>query len=311
MTIKDDEDIAIEGASSERTTNRPFPDPFYDATNGNLMKEPVVGPDGESHEKSTLTDTDRVTYYPNRALQDIIEQEVALRSTTWVGSVRRLDNAMQKGWGRLVSKSAFGTGDFRPLPESFYCPITCDLITDPVVSKEGITYERGAIENWIRVNGKSPMTRNLLAASDLRENNAIYELIQLEKGRTLDSIHPSIRRWKESGTATTRPDQPLPSAPAAEPEIAIVSGTPVEPSGPTTENELYPINQAEIDERRRRMRRQNTQTVYVVICFSLVVMFLFFPYYFGVFLFFAMVACPFICCCWLCAAAAEDGPRNP
>lgn len=75
--------------------------------------------------------------------------------------------------------------------------------------------------NWIRANGKSPITRAPITVDELRENNALYELIQKEKGRNAESVHPSIRRWRESGNPTSRrplkmannPSHPLPSAP--------------------------------------------------------------------------------------------------
>lgn len=34
------------------------------------------------------------------------------------------------------------------LSESFYCPITASLMYDPVVDREGNSYERFAIEQW-------------------------------------------------------------------------------------------------------------------------------------------------------------------
>ena len=34
------------------------------------------------------------------------------------------------------------------IPDAFLCPITLELMTDPVVALDGHTYERSAIEDW-------------------------------------------------------------------------------------------------------------------------------------------------------------------
>lgn len=166
MKSQDDPEIVVAeagndaGAPASERSSRRFPDPFYDPTTFALMKDPVVDVNGDSHEKSTLpaASLNTTEYYPNRALSDIIHEEKALKSKSWQGSVRRFERAMSSRWGRLVEQSAFGSEEYRPLPDSFYCPILCELMTDPVITKEGITYEREAIEHWIEHNGKSPMT---------------------------------------------------------------------------------------------------------------------------------------------------------
>lgn len=284
MTIQDEEQQEVEiEAESGSNEKRKFPDAFYDAKTGEIMTDPVVNPEGDSVDKSTInTDGSSETYYPNRALKAIIQSEVELAAKTWEGSVRRLDHAMQSGWGKLLEKSAFGI-EYRPLPDSFYCPIMCELITDPVVSKYGISYERDAIVNWVQSNGKSPMTRDPLTLADLRDNNALYDLIQREKGRTMDSIHPSIRRWKESGDATSRRARPL--------------------GDDSPEEESYPTSEEQIEARRRMRRDQRKANWLVVIFFTTLLMVALGPYIFGVVLFFSVSFC---CCCYLLGSCSED-----
>lgn len=43
--------------------------------------------------------------------------------------------------------------------EAFYCPITGIVMTDPVIFPDGYTYERSAIEEWLKKHGNSPYTR--------------------------------------------------------------------------------------------------------------------------------------------------------
>jgi len=39
----------------------------------------------------------------------------------------------------------------------FLCPITHELMTDPVIDPDGNSYERSAIENWLKENSTSPI----------------------------------------------------------------------------------------------------------------------------------------------------------
>ena len=61
---------------------------------------------------------------------------------------------------------------------SFYCPITGDLMIDPVVDSEGNTYERIAIESWIDGHKTSPITRNVITLEDLRPNRSLKNAIE-------------------------------------------------------------------------------------------------------------------------------------
>ena len=43
-------------------------------------------------------------------------------------------------------------------PQMLLCPITKELLVDPVVAADGHTYERSAIEKWLTKRESSPMT---------------------------------------------------------------------------------------------------------------------------------------------------------
>jgi hypothetical protein len=59
----------------------------------------------------------------------------------------------------------------------FFCPITHELMIDPVIDPDGNSYERRAIEDWLQQNGTSPITRTYLSAADLRPNRALKQAI--------------------------------------------------------------------------------------------------------------------------------------
>jgi len=43
-------------------------------------------------------------------------------------------------------------------PQEFVCPITHELMEAPVVAQDGFTYEKSAIEDWMRHKKTSPKT---------------------------------------------------------------------------------------------------------------------------------------------------------
>eukprot|EP00966_Prymnesium_polylepis_P230158 5325641-Prymnesium_polylepis.1 len=56
------------------------------------------------------------------------------------------------------------------VPSELHCPIIRELFTDPVVAADGFTYERSAIEHWLREHDSSPNTNVRLAHKELVPN---------------------------------------------------------------------------------------------------------------------------------------------
>ena len=73
------------------------------------------------------------------------------------------------------------------VPDGFLCPITGEIMKDPVIDNEGISYEREAIEEWLRRgNTTSPITRQPLQLCDLRPNVDLRKSIEdWQKNRNL------------------------------------------------------------------------------------------------------------------------------
>lgn len=56
------------------------------------------------------------------------------------------------------------------LARDLTCPITGELLKDPVVATDGHTYERAAIERWLADHQTSPLTNAPLACKQLVPN---------------------------------------------------------------------------------------------------------------------------------------------
>lgn len=63
------------------------------------------------------------------------------------------------------------------VPPSFYCPLTCDVMFDPVLDIQGNSFERVAIEGWLRVYKTSPLTFQPMEARSLIPNKSMRNVI--------------------------------------------------------------------------------------------------------------------------------------
>mmetsp|Transcript_1721 Transcript_1721/g.3990 ORF Transcript_1721/g.3990 Transcript_1721/m.3990 type:complete len:498 (+) Transcript_1721:63-1556(+) len=75
-----------------------------------------------------------------------------------------------------TSTGADGREDVE-VPEEFNCPLTCDLMTDPVINENGNTYERSAIEEWYALHDTDPLTGENVKAKSLVLNRMLRDLI--------------------------------------------------------------------------------------------------------------------------------------
>lgn len=86
--------------------------------------------------------------------------------------------------------------------QSFYCPITRDVMVDPVETSSGQTFERYAIEKWFADGNRlCPLTMTSLDTSVLRPNKTLRQSIEEWKDRntmiTIASIKPKLKSEEE------------------------------------------------------------------------------------------------------------------
>jgi hypothetical protein len=89
-----------------------------------------------------------------------------------------------------------------PPPKSFVCPITQELMSDPVMCVDGHTYDRSAIELWLQTNQTSPSTGASLPSTELTANH---------------SARMAIDEWKAASWSTEGGG----SEPQAQSEFAV------------------------------------------------------------------------------------------
>ena len=85
-----------------------------------------------------------------------------------------------------TTKVSFFTSETEDnIPNGFKCPITTEIMKDPVHAADGHTYERRAIEEWLMDCNKdtSPKTGEVLPNKDLQANFTLKSLIDEYKSK--------------------------------------------------------------------------------------------------------------------------------
>lgn len=73
------------------------------------------------------------------------------------------------------------------IPDEYICPLTLELMLDPVMSKYGNSYERSAILQWVARRNSCPLTRRPLHLSDIVTNHHLRSQIRkFQKDNNLD-----------------------------------------------------------------------------------------------------------------------------
>ncbi|XP_052207982.1 U-box domain-containing protein 13-like isoform X1 [Diospyros lotus] len=89
-----------------------------------------------------------------------------------------LDSPAQEKSKCSGQASADGTQKLPVIPDDFRCPISLELMRDPVIVSTGQTYERSCIEKWLEAgHGTCPKTQQTLTSTALTPNYVLRSLI--------------------------------------------------------------------------------------------------------------------------------------
>ncbi|CAK0830768.1 unnamed protein product [Prorocentrum cordatum] len=92
------------------------------------------------------------------------------------GSAR--GSSRRRGAARREGSAGGGEQGVAPVPKAFLCPITKEVLKDPVLAVDGQVYERDAIEQWFRWNRTSPMTGCFLHATGLLPEEPLRRAVE-------------------------------------------------------------------------------------------------------------------------------------
>lgn len=80
-------------------------------------------------------------------------------------------NSISENQGSVVTTDSYEC-------ESFLCPISQEVMKDPVITPSGISYERKSILDWLKKNQCCPLTKAPLTDKDLVTNYALKSAIE-------------------------------------------------------------------------------------------------------------------------------------
>lgn len=110
-------------------------------------------------------------------ITDSMLQQIGIEAMGHRNKILRARKILQQGGSVKLVKDAnlLDVG----VPDEFLCPITREVMKDPVIAEDGYTYERSAIAGWME-KGKttSPMTNGTLNTKQLTPNRSLKMLIQ-------------------------------------------------------------------------------------------------------------------------------------
>lgn len=86
------------------------------------------------------------------------------------------------------------------VPKRYICPISLDIMSDPLVSRSGHRFERGAIEEWIGRTGTNPITRETMTLRDLFPDVTLREEIRFWRKSTNGMENTTTTHSDEIGT---------------------------------------------------------------------------------------------------------------
>ncbi|KAA8520777.1 hypothetical protein F0562_014951 [Nyssa sinensis] len=127
------------------------------------------------------------------------DQAEAIQMDQIIALLERADAASspkEKEIKYFTKRNSLGSQPLEPL-QSFYCPITREVMVDPVETSLGHTFERSAIEKWFADgNNLCPLTLTPLDTSILRPNKTLRQSIEEWKDRntmiTIASMKPKL-----------------------------------------------------------------------------------------------------------------------
>lgn len=89
----------------------------------------------------------------------------------------------------VADKARHSASTTQPPPPNYYlCPLLKDIMEEPCVAADGYTYDRNAIETWLKEKDISPMTNLPLAHKNLLPNYALLSAILDWKSRKAENI---------------------------------------------------------------------------------------------------------------------------
>lgn len=99
-----------------------------------------------------------------------------------------LEAELQAAARRVAKARERRTRQLLRLPDAFVCPVTREVMDDPVSCADGHTYERSAIQHWLLSHATSPKTGLPLDSKRLVPNFALRSAIDDYRAKSRQEV---------------------------------------------------------------------------------------------------------------------------
>ena len=125
------------------------------------------------------------------------------------------DEVLSPGSAQVLRSALQAEADETIVASSLVCPITNELMTDPVFTMDGQTYERAAIEAWLRNHDTSPATGKPLPSKKLVPNVRARSMLRELPELTAQAVaRLGLRREDDATTPKPMPEASTPMSKA-------------------------------------------------------------------------------------------------
>ncbi|KAJ0704092.1 putative U box domain, armadillo-like helical, Zinc finger, RING/FYVE/PHD-type [Helianthus annuus] len=147
------------------------------------IKEQVEGNEPSSGIRSEIADllslkSNQELLIELVALENLKEDAEQLEKIRDVEYIEEMINLVTHMHDCFIEMKQSQSSNTVPIPPDFCCPLSLELMTDPVIVSSGQTYERGYIRNWIDLGlTVCPKTMQTLVHTNLIPNYTVKALI--------------------------------------------------------------------------------------------------------------------------------------
>lgn len=135
-------------------------------------------------ESINIRDTEGNSYTPNDLIQYLEKANTQINDLKTRNALLEKEIKLYKSFQNLINIEPKSIQTELPgeissqSPLYFRCALTNQLMIDPVIDKDGYSYDREAIKEWLQLSKISPMTSQPLSVEDLRSNFALKSAIK-------------------------------------------------------------------------------------------------------------------------------------
>lgn len=179
--LSSEEHVELSPASVEKIKHIGYEKPS--AIVSKAIREQVEGSDPSSDTRSKIADllslkTNQELLIEAVALENLKENAEQAEKIGDLEEIEEMIALITHMHDCFVEMKQSESSNPVPIPPDFCCPLSLELMTDPVIVASGQTYERGYIRNWIDLGlNVCPKTMQTLVHSNLIPNYTVKALI--------------------------------------------------------------------------------------------------------------------------------------